>query len=69
MRNQIQKVRQEKGISRDKLSALTGISTSSLYQIEKGRQTPSIDKVIKIAKALNVTIEELFESNYVKQKV
>jgi transcriptional regulator with XRE-family HTH domain len=59
----IRKIRREKKISVLKLSLEIGISHSHLFYIESKRISPSIDVVIKIAKALNIQFCELIEDH------
>ena len=42
LRKNIKKYRLEKGLTQEKLSELTGISTDYLSEIERGKRTPSI---------------------------
>ncbi len=44
-------------ISRYRLEMLTGISESTLYYWAKGQTTPTIEKIILIAKKLNSSID------------
>lgn len=46
------------------LSNLTGISKSTLNDIENGKVIPRIDQLEAIAKATGHKISELFESDY-----
>lgn len=56
--------RRNKKISLIELAALTGISKSTLNNIENGRTVPTIVQLEKIAKALDVRITDLFDSEY-----
>lgn len=51
---------EKKNISMYKVSKLTGVSTATLHRIMKKNHEPKISTVIKITKALNIKIEELF---------
>lgn len=51
-------------ITLKQLSKMTGIGKSTLNNIENGRTSPTLDQLEKIAKALNVRISELYESEY-----
>lgn len=67
----IKVLRDEKGLSLDKLSILTGVSKSMLGQIERGESSPSINVLWKIANGLKVsfntiTTERLAEVEKVK---
>ena len=56
----IKKLRKQKGLSQDKLSKLADISHNTIIKIESGAiQSPTIDTVQKIAKALEVSIDDL----------
>ncbi len=54
------KYRKEKGLSQDKLARLADIAHATIIKIESGGiQSPTIDTVQKIAKALGVSLENL----------
>ncbi|PIS40040.1 MAG: DNA-binding protein [Candidatus Nealsonbacteria bacterium CG08_land_8_20_14_0_20_36_22] len=56
----IKKYRNKIGISQDKLSKLAGVTLHTLTKIETGATPdPRIETVKKIAKALNVSIDNL----------
>ena len=55
----IRKKRLEKEISLMNLSLDVGISHSHLYYIESKKVVPSIDVLVKIAKALKTDIKQL----------
>lgn len=58
----IRKCRQKQGLSQDKLSKLANISNVSIIKIESGAiQSPTIDTVQKIAKALKISVDELIK--------
>lgn len=46
------------------LSEMTGIGKSTLNNIENGKTSPTLEQLEKIAKALNVRMSELYESEY-----
>ena len=56
--------RNDKRISLVKLSQMTGISTSTLNNIENEKVSPTMAELETIAKALNVRITDLFDSDY-----
>lgn len=56
--------RNNKKVTLVKLSGLTGISKSTLNNIENGRVSPTIKQLEAIAKALGVRISDLYESQY-----
>lgn len=56
----IKQLREKKNLSQGKLARLADVSNNTIVNIESGKQTnPTIETVSKIAKALDVAIEEL----------
>ncbi len=56
----IKKYRNKLGISQDKLSKLAGVTLHTLTKIETGATPdPRIETLKKIAKGLNVSVDEL----------
>lgn len=53
-------IRTEKGLSLEELSAISGVSSTHLNDIENNKKSPTIHTLEKIAKALNVKISDLF---------
>ena len=53
-------LRKKLGISLEVLAEKSGMTKSYLSKIERGLNTPSIAAALKLAKALNVKVEELF---------
>lgn len=56
--------RNKKDVTLIELSELTGISKSTLNNIENGRVSPTIEQLEIIAKALGCRISDLYESLY-----
>lgn len=59
----VKQLRQEKGLSFKQMSEASGMSISYLNEIEKGKKYPKDEKIEAIAKALDVTREELVSMN------
>lgn len=58
----IKRHRKAKKLSQDKLSKLADISQATIIKIESGGiQSPTIDTVQKIAKALGVSVNDLIK--------
>lgn len=55
----IRKARKDKGLSQIKLAKMIGISTNSLTRAENNRLNLGLESIIKIANALNVTMNYL----------
>ena len=58
----IRRIRQEKGISQDRLSKDADLALNTVVKIENDENTnPTMDTLEKIAKALGVHVTELFK--------
>ena len=58
--NNLKKIRAEKGYSLEKVARLADLSLSTVVKIEDGtNKNPTIDTLSKIAKALEVGIDDL----------
>ena len=60
LRKNIKKYRIEAKLTQEALSEATGISSDYLSEIERGKRTPSLKRLILIAKALNVEVYKFF---------
>lgn len=61
--NKISLIRQEQGMSQEKLALDANIDRTYISDIEKGKRNVSLEVAYKISKALNIHISELL-SNY-----
>lgn len=58
----LKKLRQEKGISQDRLSKLADLSLNTVVTVESGANpNPTIETLTKIAKALEVGVDDLIK--------
>ena len=57
----IREIREERGLSHEKLSKQSGVSSSHIGYLENGEREPTISVLCKLAKALNVDIKDLFK--------
>jgi len=55
----IRKIREDKGLSQEKLAALADLHRTYIGQIERGEKNIGLRNLEKIAKALNVNIKDL----------
>ena len=60
MKNNLEKIRKEKGISQEELAKALEVSRQTIGSLENGRYNPSIILAFKIAKYFNLSIEEIF---------
>lgn len=51
------KLRDERGLNDNKVSRATGIATATLTAWKSGKYQPKIDKIMEIAKFLNVPVD------------
>ena len=58
----VEKLRKKSGLSQEKLARLADVSNNTIINIEAGKQNnPTIDTLMKIAKALDVGVEDLMK--------
>lgn len=58
----LKKLREQKGLSQDRLAKLADIANNTIIKIEQGEnQNPTLDTLKKIAKALDVSVDNLIE--------
>ena len=59
IRLNIKKYRNQKGLSQEKLSEIAGISRDYLSEIERGKRTPSLKRLLMIADVLEIEAYKL----------
>lgn len=57
----IVEARNAKSMSQERLAAISGIDRSHMGFIEQGRRKPTLSTLYKIAKSLDISLEELFK--------
>ena len=58
----IKRLREKLGLSQEKLARLADVSNNTIINIEAGKQkNPTIETISKIAKALNVSVNDLIQ--------
>ncbi|MFN3742567.1 MAG: helix-turn-helix domain-containing protein [Anaerolineales bacterium] len=65
----LKRLRQEKGMSLRLLAAKSGLSANALSMIERGRVSPSVSTLYKLADALGVSITAFFHTESRRQPV
>ena len=60
----IWQARDRKNLSVTELSKLTGISRSTLNNIENGKYSPKLEQLERIAKVLGCRMSDLYDSPY-----
>lgn len=57
-------IRTVQGLKLEAVAAVTGVSKSTLNNIENGKTSPTLANLEKIAKGLGCRISDLYESEY-----
>ncbi len=60
MKNRIEEIRKQKGIRQEDFAKMLGVSRQTISSLETGRYNPSIQLAYKIARAFDLTIEDVF---------
>ena len=60
----IWETRSNKGLSLRQLERMSGISKTTLNDLEDEKRSPTLNQLEKIAIALNVKISDLYDSEY-----
>ncbi len=61
MKNRISELRKAQGLTQPQLAEMAKLTSYTLIQrYEKGTRLPGVDIALRIAKALDTTVEELF---------
>jgi len=58
---QLKQLRNERGLTQEKLGELTGLDRGYISGVERGVRNPSIRNIERLAKALKVKTSELVE--------
>jgi transcriptional regulator with XRE-family HTH domain len=56
----VRKLRQEKGLTLEKLSELSGLHETYLGKVERGQLNSALVSIVRIARGLNITPAKLF---------
>lgn len=60
--NRIRFLRKEKGLSQEQLGELSGLHTNYIGHVERGEKNVTVESLEKIAKGLDVTLDDLFQN-------
>ena len=60
MKNKLEEIRKEKGITQEELADALEVSRQTISSLENGRYNPSIILAFKIARFFKLSIEEIF---------
>ena len=66
MGKRIRELRRQKGLTQEELGERAGISYKYLGSIERGQENPSFKHLVRLAKALSVSMDELFRFSHLE---
>lgn len=58
--NALRKIRMERNMSQSELERLSGVHWNTIYRIETGTISPNVDTALKLCKALNCSLDDIF---------
>jgi len=65
----VRQLRQARGLSQEELAFKAGVHRTYLGGIERGERNPSLKNIAAIAKALDVSLRDLFSFGDLKSKM
>ena len=60
LKNRLKEYRARINVNQTEMGKLVGVSIQTISQIERGDYSPSVTLALKIAKVLNVSVEDIF---------
>lgn len=57
----VRNLRREKSMTQEQLASVSGLHVTYISTVEHGKRNPSLDALLSIATALNVSLSTLFE--------
>jgi transcriptional regulator with XRE-family HTH domain len=67
--NRLRQLREGRNISMRTLATMSGLSANALSMIERGKTSPSVSTLYRIAGALNVPVTDFFSPEQARKKV
>lgn len=67
MENKLKIIRESKNLKQTEIAQKVGISVMSYFRYETGEREPKARIAIKIAKALDTTVEDLFSDSLLQE--
>jgi putative transcriptional regulator len=61
MKNQVRKLRVQRGLAQGQLAEAMGVSRQTINSIENERYTPSLPLAMALARYFGVRVEEMFD--------
>ena len=69
MTKNLKLLREERGLSQEKLGSIIGVSQQSIYKYENSKVEPDIGVMIQMAQFFNVSVDFLIGNTNVRQKI
>ncbi len=60
MKNDIRRLRKEKGLRQEDVANLVGVTRQTIIAVENDKYNPTLELAMKLAHLLGVTVEEVF---------
>ena len=60
MKNKLEELRKNKGLSQEQLAENVLVSRQTIISLEKGRYNPSLDLAFRLSNFFNAPIEDIF---------
>ncbi len=60
MKNNIKQLRKQAGLRQEDMAAQLGVSRQTIIAIENDKYNPTLELAMKIAKLLNLKVEDIF---------
>ena len=60
MKNSIKQLRKDAGLRQEDMAAQLGVSRQTIIAIENDKYNPTLELAMKIAKLLNLKVEDIF---------
>ena len=61
LKNRLKEYRAKINVNQQEMGQLVDVSRQTISQIERGDYSPSVTLALKIAKAFNASVEDIFE--------
>lgn len=60
MKNRIKELRRKKGLRQEDVARKLGVTRQTIIAIENDKYNPTLELAMKLARLLDITVEELF---------
>lgn len=57
-------IRMQHGLTLKQMEEKTGVSKTTLNEIENNHRSPTLETLVQVAKALDIKVTDLFDSKY-----